>query len=272
VRQEIKEAMLSLKNELVIPHEPCEGSGWLDSEVRGEPNPCECMVIFHYLNTLIEAKIPREYWWLPIDDLQVAPEYKKLCKWYSARLENAASGGLGVLFLGPNGIGKTSMQCYIGKEAVINRYSVQYFTAQKYIESRKMDDSTLSEEYENAKFLLLDELDKVYIKNRSNFVVKTLEDFIRRKTSDGSVFIICTNHDENTLENVFGQSTISMLKRHLKFINIEGSDYSETLQDNWERMMRTDRNYFDEHISECAYRLLNREREEDKVGWEESTY
>lgn len=270
MRQETREYMLALKKELVIPHAPCNGSGWLDSEKRGVPNPCTCMTVFHYLNFLIESKIPRDYWWLPIDDLQVASEYKKLCKWYSAKLKKAASGGLGILFLGPNGIGKTSMQCYIGKEAVINGYSVQYFTAQQYIESRKMLDTTLSNEYENAKFLLLDELDKVYIKARSNFVTKTLEDFIRRKISDGSAFIICTNHDETTLENVFGQSTVSMLKRHLKFINIEGSDYSETLQNNWERMMRADRDYFDDHIVKCACRLLDREREEDAVVWDES--
>jgi DNA replication protein DnaC len=270
MKPEIRDAMLALKSKLVDPHAECGGTGWLDPITPGRPNPCKCMVIFHYLNALIESRIPQDYWSLGIDDLDgVEDSYKKLCRWYTKRLEQATSHALGLLFLGPNGIGKTSMQCAIGKEAVVQGYSVRYFTAQQYIESRKMDDEdSHSAEYEDAKIILLDELDKVYIKAKSNFVVKTLEDFFRRKTSDGSCLIICTNHDEGTLEEVFGQSTMSMLRRHLKFINVEGGDYSDTLQTRWDTLMESERDYFSDSIMTMAQRLTDREQSEDDRGYE----
>lgn len=267
MRGAIKNAMLSLKAELVDNHKPCEGTGWLEPIEPGKANPCDCMVAFHYLNALIEAKIPRDYWWLNLDDLEVDEDYKKFCRWFIKRLPQATAHALGILFLGPNGIGKTSMQCAIGKEAIVQGFRVQYFTAQQYIEARKTDDALVAE-FEDADVILLDEMDKVYIKARSNYVTKTLEDFMRRMTANGVSFILCTNHDEETLEEVFGQSTMSMLRRHLKFLNVEGDDYSETLQSRWDALMDTSKDYFDESVMSLARRLMDREQEEDELEWQ----
>jgi len=268
MRAELKNAMLALKSELVENHEACGGSGWLDPVELGKPNPCECMTVFHYLNALLESRIPRDYWWLGLDALEgVDASYKKFCRWFIVRLPKATTHGLGILFLGPNGIGKTSMQCAIGKEAVVQGFTVQYLTAQQYIESRKEDDDGITREYEGAQVILLDELDKVYIKARSNYVTKTLEDFFRRKTSEGSSLIVCTNHDEATLEEVFGQSTMSMLRRHLKFVSVEGEDYSDTLQSRWDGLMSADRDYFAEPILSMAKKMQEREESEDTFGY-----
>lgn len=269
MRPEIKAAMLSLRAELVDPHKPCEGVGWLVPVEPGVLNPCECMSVFHYLNGLIEAGIPRDYWWLGIDDMEIEEGYRKICRWYNKRMDKAVQHALGILFLGANGIGKTSMQCAIGKEAVVQGYNVQYFTAQQYIEARKdNDDDTLLKEYESGQFILLDEMDKVYIKAKSNFVTKTLEDFLRRKTAGGAVFIICTNHDEKTLVDVFGQSTMSMLRRHLKFVVVEGEDFSEELQIRYDSLLEANQDYYADQIMSMAKRLMDREQEEDARAWE----
>jgi len=271
MRETIKSAMFDLRAKIVDHHKPCKGSGWLESVIPGRLNPCECMIVFHYLNSLIEAKIPRDYWWLGIDDLEIDDGYKKLCRWYTNRMDKATSHALGIMFLGANGIGKTSMQCAIGKEAVVQGYHVQYFTAQQYIEARKNnEDNTLVKEFESGNIILLDEMDKVYIKARSNFVTKTLEDFMRRKTADGTAFIVCTNHDAETLSDVFGQSTMSMLRRHLRFVDVEGDDYSDKLQDRWGLLMDADHNYYAEQIMTMATRMMDRELEEDDLVWKEA--
>ena len=268
MRGATKDRMLALKAELVESHSDCQGTGWLEPVVLGELNPCKCMKVFHYLNLLIESNIPCDYWRLGLDDLEgVAADYKKFCRWYSSRLPRAVEHTLGVMFLGPNGIGKTSMQCIIGKEAIVQGYTVQYFTAQQYIESKKDDDGALTIEYESPQIILLDELDKVYIKARSNFVTKTLEDFFRRKLSEGTSLIVCTNHDEETLEDVFGQSTMSMLRRHLKFINVDGGDYSNKLQSRWDTLIESKKDYFVEQITSMAQRLMEREQREDDLVW-----
>jgi hypothetical protein len=270
MRAEIKAAMLALKAEIVEGHSPCNGRGWLEPEKPGQLNPCSCMVVFHYLIALIEAKIPRNYWWIGIDDLEIDEEYRKFCHWFNKRMAKAVEHGLGVLFFGANGTGKTSMQCAIGKEAVVLGYNVQYFTAQQYIESRKADNDILTKEYESGEIILLDELDKVYIKSKSNYVTKTLEDFLRRKSTDGASFIICTNHNEETLKDVFGQSTISMLRRHLKFVDVEGEDYSKKLQNTWDSLMESKTNYYADQIVSMGKRLIDRELEEDERDWQET--
>lgn len=270
MRAEIKEAMLALKAKIVVDHKPCGGHGWLEPVEPGKINPCSCMVVFHYLIALIEAKIPRNYWWLGIDDLEIHKDYRKFCRWYNQRITRAVDQGLGVLFLGANGTGKTSMQCCIGKEAVVLGYNVQYFTAQQYIESRKADNDILTKEYESGQVILLDEMDKVYIKSKSNYVTKTLEDFLRRKSANGASFIICTNHNEETLGKVFGQSTISMLRRHLKFVDVEGEDYSKKLQTRWNLLMESNPDYYADQIVSMAKRLMDREIEEDECDFQEA--
>jgi len=270
MRESIKSAMFALKAEIVDPHKPCEGTGWLIPEKPGVNNSCECMVVFHYLNSLIEVKISREYWWLGLDNMEIAEEYKTLCRWYNERMGNAVQHGLGVLFIGPNGVGKTSMQCAIGKEAVVQGYNVQYVTAQQYIEASKDKDTTFLHEIESGQMILLDEMDKVYITQSSNYVTKTLEDFLRRKTADGVAFIICTNHEENTLADVFGQSTMSMLRRHLRFVAVEGEDYSQKLQKRWNSLMETKTDYYADEIVSMAQRMMDREMKEDDVAWKKA--
>lgn len=270
MRPEVYQACDELKQAIVYPCKVCGGAGYLEQENPIELNPCECMLSLHYLSALIEARIPKDYWALSLDDLTlVDPAYVKFVRWYLARVSRAAEQGKGILFLGANGTGKTSMQCAIGKESVVQGYSVRYFTAQQYIEASRSGNDSMADDFESAKFLLLDEIDKVYMKSGSNYVQKTLEEFLRRRISGGAVVIACTNYEASEFESVFGSSTTSMLQRHLKFIPIEGEDYSDRLQDRWEADMDRNVDYFDSRIMSMARRLWDREQEEYARVWKD---
>jgi SpoVK/Ycf46/Vps4 family AAA+-type ATPase len=123
--------------------------------------------------------------------LEVETEYKVFARWFLGKLPNAVTNGLGVLFMGPNGIGKTSMQCAFGKEAIVQGFKVQYFTAQQYLEALKAKNTELMAEYESAQVVLLDELDKVYVSRGSDFVKRTLEDFLRRTVAGDEDTLAC---------------------------------------------------------------------------------
>lgn len=262
--------MMRLQKELVDSCKDCEGTGYLPPINPGEINPCKCMAVHTYACSLLEANIPRDYWWLALDSLEVEDEYKKFVVWFNARLDKAIKSGMGILFMGANGIGKTSMQCAVGKEAVVQGYTVQYFTAQQYLEAKKAKNEELLLAMESAQVILLDELDKVYISKGSDYVKRTLEDYLRRMTSEGRTMIMCTNGDDDYLKKTFGDSTMSALTRHLKFINVSGKDFSAKLQDRWKTIMSDDRSWYDPEILEMAMRRAEIIQQEDRREWEES--
>jgi DNA replication protein DnaC len=264
MRKKLLEQMEDLKIELVDNCSICQGNGFVvDQE-------CSCRIVQRYLNYLIEAKIPTEYWDLTLDDLtSVKPQQLiAVAQRYIDKLKIATRKSLGMLLMGPNGRGKTSLQCAIGKSAVTQGYSVQYFTAQQYVEAVKSKDVELLEEYESGKIILFDELDKVYIAQKSNFVAKILEEFIRRMISSGVAFIICTNLVEDDLGKMFGESTMSMLRGHLRFLTLAGEDYRKTQNADWLDRLEDEVEYMNHHVMEFAYALHNREVQEEAVGWE----
>ena len=160
--------------------------------------------------------------------------------------------GNGLMLHGANGTGKTSLMCEIGKGATARGYKVQYFTAQQYIDVRN-GQSTLELLHDSAKFILLDEIDKVYIKQSTGFTTKALEEFIRRALSESKCVLICTNLDRKEFADTFGDSVASMIKRHMRVVDVVGEDYSDILHDAWsERMENPEYDYFSESIVEMA--------------------
>ena len=125
MEKDVKEKLLKIRTDLVDGCSVCDGRGYIADEV-----PCQCMLIFQYIIHLTEARIPEDYWALSLDNLeQVDPEFTEFVGYYCGRIHRAAKKGLGILFLGSNGIGKTSMMCEIGKEAIVQGYKVRYLTA-----------------------------------------------------------------------------------------------------------------------------------------------
>jgi len=246
----------------------CDGKFYLPNDIPGKLKPTKCLIVLHYIYSLIEALIPKAYWWLSLETLNIDQAYIDVVTWYLDNLETAVLKGLGLLFLGANGIGKTSLMCEIGKYALIRKYKVVYFTAQQYIQAVKADDKDLISYFENSDFLLVDELDKVYIKKGSNFVTKTLEDFLRRMVSKGRILILGTNLNRESFVEVFGESTVSMLKRNLRFTAITGKDYSIDMQDNWNNELETKPDYFADVIMKNAELMWKKEQEDSEREWQ----
>jgi len=215
---------------------------------------------------LVKSKIPIDYWCLTLDELEVDKEYRTFVHFYIERLDKALARAMGIIFFGANGIGKTSLMCEIGKEVIARGRKVQYFTVQQYIDGMK-GDSPIIREYNDTDMVLLDEMDKVYIKQGSSFVGKVLEDFLRRTISNGKAVVACTNYGMEAFSKTFGDSTVSMLKRHSKFLGVEGEDYSDTLHDSWEDSLKKDYDFYCSTIVEKAERLHNHVENADREAW-----
>ncbi len=274
LRSSIKAKLIELRKGIVDHCDLCMGVGYLEPEIPGEELPCECMKLYLYVMELVIAGIPQRYWLLDLWELNVDDAYIQFVDTYIENIIRAKTNGLGMIYFGANGTGKTSIMCEIGKHAIINGYKTSYFTSQQYVDTKsgsKKDPETLLvlDEYENAEVILLDELDKVYIKSGSAFVVKTMEDFMRRSLSSNKILIACTNYDEEQFAKVFGDSVISMLKRHNQFIAVEGDDFSDNVQDAWSELLENGFDYYHTNIVSMAEAFRVKQREVDSEQWKQ---
>jgi len=251
--------LIKYKSKLVDSCTICNGSGYIIDDETGLDTLCDCMMVFRYIKALVTAHIPVEYWQLRLSELtDVEKKYRDFIKRYLEHFENAINQALGVFFLGTNGIGKTALMCEIGKFAIIKGFDVCYFTAQQYISSYHKDDT---DRYSFSQIILLDELDKAYMKEGSTFVPKVIEDFLRRVISKGKIVVAASNEDLKELTSVFGASTISMIRRHLKIIGMQGEDRSDGMQRHWMRLLETDYDFMHPAIVRMA--KLKKEHDED---------
>jgi len=245
-----KDHLLSIREQLVDSCEICGGAGYVINE--GLDVPCECMKLFRYVKELVIAAIPETYWELSLEKLVVNQAYKDFISFYLDNLKRAHAGGLGVLFLGTNGVGKTAMMCEIGKSAVAQGYSVKYFTIQQYVDLTIKFGTESNSFVQLHDMLLVDELDKAYMKEGSSFVPKIVEHLFRSTIPYGKMVIAATNESEEGLKDLFGESTLSMVHRNLKFVPVSGIDYSENLQKGWKKRLLHTVDFKNEHLIELA--------------------
>lgn len=254
-----------IKEELVNTCTECGGTGYKSEGM------CDCMIILRYLMQLVKSNIPENYWELSLDNLKVNKGYKNLVLKMTTNIEKAVVRSLGLIFLGPNGVGKSSLLCEIGKRAIVSKFqdSVLYITAKQFMDSQydrqesKVNDFCTLDTINSSSVLLLDELDKVYIKKESDFVIRTLEDFFRDSLSKGRSIITASNWTLEDIQDVFGESFVSLINRNTRIVEFSGDDYSVERQDNWLEMLERDIDYYAEDIITMSRRLHKRMQREE---------
>ena len=230
-RKEVEELIKLKENILEQCHdEKCPGFNTVEA--------CKCFKKFVYLKELMYSKIPQDYWLLTLKELHINNIYKQYVKKYVKNLNTAIKSGLGILYCGPKrGIGKTSSMSIIGKEAIKRGYNVFYVLAQNIIDDRFSDETDIVKKIKECDLLLIDELDKIMMKIESN-IPRQLENLLRDILPNKKAIIICTNYTEEEVETKF--KIISLLKRYMKIIPMDGKDYSDKLTNKWDDRLEKD--------------------------------
>jgi DNA replication protein DnaC len=252
-KEEFKE-LVEFKEKIVRAHSDCDGYGWLN-----EGAPCVCMKVFRYIKRLHIAGVPKKYWVFRLGELKADEDYKNAVKRYLKNYANALEKGLGLLFLGPTGVGKTALMCEIAKYSIVKNHSTVYTTVARVMDDLMADPNmSIVGRFLQHSLVILDELDKVYIKKESLFVQRKLEDLIRALLNRNRIVLLGTNWTEGELEEVFGGMFLSLLKRYLLFITFSGDDIGAMSQNGWMGELESKFDYFHENIVYYAERMKGR--------------
>ena len=225
----------------------CNNGFLIDAD--GFSVPCVCMDVFRYLYRLQRAWIPVAYWQLGLDELTVSLKYKELIRTFLRNYRQALSEGLGLLFLGNNGIGKTTLMAEVGKHLATVDLRVRYFTVQQYMNDKFSEEPINLQEYD---VLLVDELDKAYAKPGSDWLSKTFEELTRQILSNNKVVVMAANANAEEIKRLFGNSTFSAIKRKIKIVHMAGKDHSDQLQSDWDSILESRFDYMHPNIVRLA--------------------
>lgn len=187
---------------------------------------------------MIRAGIPREFWHISLDNFDGDSRAMRTVEKYCNNLKKAREMGIGFLFMGQNGVGKTSLGIIILKEALARGYSAFYITLpevfrQIYLGFKNTDILIeLKKKLYNTDFLLLGELGKDYHRAETTLFMRSEFDTIfRERRGDLRPIILDTNMDAIELNDNFGESIISLFRSRLKIITLKGNDYRKVHQE-----------------------------------------
>ncbi len=230
--------------------------GWIAN--GKDHTECDCRKVFIYLKELVYARIPNEYWNLQLDELIISPnivlaEARKYFRYFKSACEN----GLSFCFLGVNGIGKTSLLAEVGKKAVQEGLSTIYITAQDYINTKMLNDyETLERIEEKSDVILMDELDKPYVKKGSDYVMSQMENFMRKTLPRNRMVHIASNWSKEMIKKNLGESIYSIMNRKMRFLTLLGDDLSKDINKDWNKKLISQKvTYLNEYLVGMARKM-----------------
>lgn len=202
-------------------------------------------VNYLWIKELIYSRIPKHYWKIgSYYKLQIDSDMKRVAKVFLENYQTALDNGLGLLFYGKNGRGKTSTSVSICIELMKRGISCTYITAQTFIDFEKDFENSENREIimnrlNQSQVILMDEFDadKIYINEKTKYALKKLENYLREYLGSNKVMILCSNLNAEQLSTAFNASVSSLVRRNLKLVEFVGQDVSENRQNVWDSLM-----------------------------------
>lgn len=197
---------------------------------RGQRKDCDCLLqkqlYKHYLNSGIGVTYQR----LDFADYEGDQEFLGLLTKYFDHYDQYASRGIGILFTGSYGTGKTMLANLILKEFVKSGYrcfattfaqTVDMLTAGwKSSEERRY----FQRRFVDSEILLLDDVGRE-LRSKSNLAESTFDNILRTRVQEGRPTFITTNMSPDELGEGYGSAILSLLKEHSIVCEMTGNDF-----------------------------------------------
>lgn len=233
---EKKKAMfLKLKEDLLKSCEICNHTGWINSPTGEEM--CSCSKRLEYFIGLDDAGVDKEYWTLTLKDWKGDEVAKSIVISYLDKIDNAYNKGVGVVFWGSHGTGKTFLSTLILKKAMSQGKTIQFITMGELMDlfRRKIDNKSVDTFYEdkvkNADFLCIDNLGSEYIPQTTNntYTLSQYDTLARHRKRNLLPTILTTNIHKDEFINQYGPAISSLYSGCSIFIKVNGTDFRSTV-------------------------------------------
>lgn len=235
-----------LKQKIVGNCSVCKGVGTIT--VRKFIKQCSCLKKFLKIKELVIANIPEAYWNLKLRDfveqkggnsIQV---YWKMRK-YLKHLGKARQMGLGILFAGTEGSGKTFLACCILKKALELGFTAKYLRFEDYlflVKSTPLEElSEIKQELKEVDFLVLDDIGREYHKVGSTFGISELIGLYKVRESENRPTVLSTSLTKKEFLFVYGKASSILLEGSLKPIEVLRPNFKkEILNKKWESLKK----------------------------------
>jgi len=189
---------------------------------------------------LISAGIGEDYWSCDFSNYDGPKEPRDVTIRYLKCLDNMAEKGIGILYVGPYGSGKTTLAFIAMKYLARSRWVVFCTSLGEIIENiqrswKQKEDDTEEAQFirhcREADFLLLDDLSKEH-SGGSGFVQTVLDNLIRYRTQHRCPTFLTTNLTKGELEGTYGDSVMSLLDGKVLPVVVKAQDHRKTVQKN----------------------------------------
>jgi DNA replication protein DnaC len=203
---------------------------------QGETFPCDCdgqrHLYKHYLNAGIGVLYQRLTW----DDYQGDEDAGTIAQQYRDGHLVFVNRGLGLLFLGPFGTGKTMIANLLLKDLVKLGYRcfgttfasmISMFTSGwKSLEEQQL----FEQQIKNSQILLLDDVGKEF-KTKTNLAESTFDDVLRTRIQAGRPTFMTTNMNQADMQEGYGSAVLSLLQEVSITHTFAGNDFRQKARD-----------------------------------------
>lgn len=197
---------------------------------EGVEHVCDCeeqlQLHKHYLAAGIGLQYQRLDWDHYTGDLAVANELQA----YVLNHDDYVDQGLGLLFTGTRGTGKTMLATLVLKEFIRAGYTCRYATYSAVMEAytagwRDRDEKRRFEDkFLRTKVLLLDDMGRE-AKSSNNMQESTFEHILRNRVQSCRPTILTTNLNLDDLEESYGPSAMSLLSEQSMVMEMTGDNF-----------------------------------------------
>lgn len=221
--QDDTKLLVDLKEKIKICPK-CKGIGYLPGS-DNQVIKCECYDAYEKTLKYILANIPRVYWKFKLEQYVGNHGATGKVKSYISTIPMAKRTGVGLLFYGTQGTGKTALLSCVMRGIVERGHTAQYTLLAKLFRAFMDKDYEFLEKIHSTDFLCIDDMDKAHVSANTNWFETLVDEVFRYRFTRKKPMIVSYSGSLEQLGQDFGVKLSSLLNECLIPVLIVGDDY-----------------------------------------------